>query len=112
MVTESLSVYWNTNSSLFTGCENDDEKMIELFRNSISSKSNLISENLYSKIKLLAFDENIIKLSIEILISFLNKVLGPINAESKLQFNSKPEVMNFVTPKMFLSLVLEQLCIR
>lgn len=40
---------------------------------------------------------------------FLVSVLGPINSDAKLQINSKPELLNFISPKIFLSLTLEQL---
>lgn len=80
---EAASVYWNTDTKLFT--EKDSSEMEDLFLQGIADKARLAPYYQY--------------------------ILGPINAVSRLRINTKPET-DFSLPKITLELDLERLQLR
>ncbi|KAI5727709.1 hypothetical protein M8J77_005899 [Diaphorina citri] len=80
---EAASVYWNTDTKLFT--EKDTSQLEELFLHGIADKARMAPHYQY--------------------------IIGPINAVSRLRINTKPET-DFSLPKITLELDLERLQVR
>lgn len=77
---EAASIYWNTDTKLFS--EKDPSQIEDAFLMGIADKAKLAPHYQY--------------------------ILGPINAVSRLRINTKPET-DFTLPKITLELDLERL---